>query len=424
MKKFFNKLKSDYKFKKAGPGQKLGEESQAPRQTGRQPVQQPRQHGLSAAQAQAAAAALERIERGNKKTQPTSAVERRARQELQNEKNAKSEADLIQSLQAPESVNLESAPVLSVQGVYYECPISSEIVPKVDYYNHLEAQLNSLKADSPLETAILKINCLNKNKEMREGAITILKKYLDNISKNPTEEKFRKIKKANKAFTSKVASQKGTIDFLEAIGWIETDLDGEEYYIYAGDDSAINGAIQALSEENDVPRPTLFRNPKHLTPTEGLQRINLPTDFFKLSTDEIKAMAKDANLQSQHNQMLMTSAMRENAAMKEKRQYSYCLIRIRFPDSSFLEGTFNVYEKSRELVEFVRSHLNENISWVPFQIRTADKLVLSAETEDLLEKTLTELKLVPAATVNFHLSEDIQSQISGPILSKIENPVA
>ena len=76
------------------------------------------------------------------------------------------------------------------------------------------------------------------------------------------------------------------------------------------------------------------------------------------------------------------------------------------------------------MVDFVRSHLSENISWVPFQIRTADKLVLSAETEDLLEKTLTELKLVPAATVNFHLSEDIQSQISGPILSKIENPVA
>lgn len=133
-------------------------------------MQQPRQHGLSAAQAQAAAAALERIERGNKKSQPTSAVERRARQELQNEKNAKSEADLIQSLQAPESVNLESAPVLSVQGVYYECPISSEIVPKVDYYNHLEAQLNSLKADSPLETAILKINCLNKNKGKQLGA--------------------------------------------------------------------------------------------------------------------------------------------------------------------------------------------------------------------------------------------------------------
>ena len=32
-----SRKQSDYKFKKAGPGQKLGEESHAPRQSGRQP---------------------------------------------------------------------------------------------------------------------------------------------------------------------------------------------------------------------------------------------------------------------------------------------------------------------------------------------------------------------------------------------------
>ena len=66
MKKFFQKLKSDYKFKQAGPGQKLNDTSQ--RQQQRQPQQQQsssRQHGMSAAQAQAAAAALERIEKNS-----------------------------------------------------------------------------------------------------------------------------------------------------------------------------------------------------------------------------------------------------------------------------------------------------------------------------------------------------------------------
>ena len=65
MKKFFQKLKSDYKFKQAGPGQKLNDTSQ--RQQQRQPQQQSssRQHGMSAAQAQAAAAALERIEKNS-----------------------------------------------------------------------------------------------------------------------------------------------------------------------------------------------------------------------------------------------------------------------------------------------------------------------------------------------------------------------
>ena len=66
MKKFFQKLKSDYKFKQAGPGTKLGEASQQrPQQQQRQPQQQSRSHGMSAAQAQAAAAALERIEKSS-----------------------------------------------------------------------------------------------------------------------------------------------------------------------------------------------------------------------------------------------------------------------------------------------------------------------------------------------------------------------
>ena len=46
---------------------------------------------------------------------------------------------------------------------------------------------------------------------MRETAINILTKYLQNIDSNPSEEKFKKIKKSNKAFTNKVASQKSGV---------------------------------------------------------------------------------------------------------------------------------------------------------------------------------------------------------------------
>ena len=76
---------------------------------------------------------------------------------------------------------------------------------------------------------------------MRETAITILTKYLQNIDSNPGEEKYRKIKKGNKAFSAKVASQKGTLDFLDSIGWIETELEGELYFIYMGTDQMIKG---------------------------------------------------------------------------------------------------------------------------------------------------------------------------------------
>ena len=136
MKKFFQKLKSDYKFKQAGPGQKLGENTQQnPAQSSSRTgassnARAPRQHGLTAAQSQAAAAALERIEKSGARKAPTSVAARRARQEIENERKMRDEAELINSIREPDEVRLESAPILSVQGVYYECPISGQIVPK------------------------------------------------------------------------------------------------------------------------------------------------------------------------------------------------------------------------------------------------------------------------------------------------------
>ena len=57
--------------------------------------------------------------------------------------------------------------------------------------------------------------------------------YLDNILQNPTEEKFRKIRKSNKAFQERVASQEGTDMFLEACGFKTQSLEGEDFWVYS-----------------------------------------------------------------------------------------------------------------------------------------------------------------------------------------------
>ena len=152
-------------------GQRLGEAPSQPRQPlARAPAQQSREHGHSTAQAQAAAAAMARME--VKKKQPMSATERKARQELQQAnkmaKDMENEAQFISQLQAPEEKQIEMG------GIYYECPITGQIVAKSHYYEHLEQALDQLKGDAPLETAILKINCLNKNKGQ-------FKEYLDTL---------------------------------------------------------------------------------------------------------------------------------------------------------------------------------------------------------------------------------------------------
>ena len=94
-------------------------------------------------------------------------------------------------------------------------------------------------------------------------------KYLQNIEQNPTDEKFKKIKKGNKAFTNRVLALKGSEDFLAAIGWIETEVDGEAFFIHMGTLDQIKQALAALAEPSEVPKPTLYRNPKHLSKTQG-----------------------------------------------------------------------------------------------------------------------------------------------------------
>ena len=60
----------------------------------------------------------------------------------------------------------------------------------------------------------------------------IFLQYLDNIVQNPTEEKFRKIRKSNKAFQERVGSMEGTEMFLEACGFQNKTIEDQEFWVF------------------------------------------------------------------------------------------------------------------------------------------------------------------------------------------------
>lgn len=61
---------------------------------------------------------------------------------------------------------------------------------------------------------------------------------------------------------------------------------------------------------------------------------------------------------------LKTKAMREREELRYINRYKFALIRVRFPDGVYLQGTFSVYEKLSQVYEFVESCLkNEGISF-------------------------------------------------------------
>lgn len=55
--------------------------------------------------------------------------------------------------------------------------------------------------------------------------------------------------------------------------------------------------------------------------------------------------------------VLKTKAMRERDELRYINRYKFALIRIRFPDGVYLQGTFSVYEKLSQVYEFVQSCL-------------------------------------------------------------------
>ena len=76
-------------------------------------------------------------------------------------------------------------------------------------------------------------SALHFNNLQVTACVETLCKYIDNVIENPTEEKYRKIRKANRVFKERVNGLEGAVPFLEAAGFSEMDLptdDGQEQY--------------------------------------------------------------------------------------------------------------------------------------------------------------------------------------------------
>lgn len=89
----------------------------------------------------------------------------------------------------------------------------------------------------------------------------------------------------------------------------------------------------------------------------------------------------------ENTSILKTKAMREREELRYIQRYKYALIRVRFPDGVYLQGTFNVYEKLEQVYEFVSSCLKDETS----QFRLMSPIGIKLEDEDTC-KSLFDLR--------------------------------
>lgn len=339
------------------------------------------------------------------------AAKARMRKELELEKKKEQEAmALAQKYSEPQEVVKESAPMATL---LFTCPdIGPAVLPKEEIEDYIKEFLFGQLAEEPEMASALMIQTLNKDKEKVKVCVETLCKYLDNIINNPSEEKFRKIRISNKAFSERVSSMEGTEEFLQAAGFEMKMLpfeDHEERFFVMNEavasDTERLSNVKAVLQAAEPLKPQLDRAVKVFYPSNSAANFTIPTEFYTISPHELKKEQQRKQEAVETLGMLRTKAMREREERKELLRYRYTLIRIRFSDGNLLQGTFKATEKLPALREFVQQNLEND--WMPFHLFTQ----IGAKLDDD-NKMLAEYGLTPAAVVNFEWDKTVLQEVT------------
>ncbi|XP_015780829.1 PREDICTED: LOW QUALITY PROTEIN: UBX domain-containing protein 6-like [Acropora digitifera] len=402
MKKLFQKAKLDYRFKRAGEGHALQDESSTSQQSST--PQTPAARALPTSDAQRAGqAALDRFANLEKNAvkRPKSAtatwkhsgstttfsessdagnslnleqLRKEVKQEMSTEIDFVMRGDAANLPQpaVAEPTHVDCSTVQAHEGVYFSCPLcpASTLLSEKD--EHLSACFDKCYLEEALQ---LHAQCysLNKDTNKIKACIDLLCRYLDNICKNPDEEKFQKIKKSNKVFQERVAPIRGAVQFLLACGFEDKvisveGLEEENYFVMPKEKCSDCEPLEAFKEvllSSEALKPKLDRCLKVFKPTNQASHFEVPSDFFSKTSEEIKRAQISRSEEVERSCQLKTRAMRE-AEKRPTKIYRFTLIRVRFPDGFILQGTFYSREKVRDVVEFVRQSLVSD--WQPFQL--------------------------------------------------------
>ncbi|NWV67866.1 UBXN6 protein, partial [Malurus elegans] len=431
MRKFFQEIKADLKFKTAGPGQKLSEPSRAPKEKPKAEVApKPRQAPTDEAQ-KAAAAALARLELKPKGKVPCSsqeAIKNQGRNGLG--RNRGSARARLEKQPAAALQEEEGAAAPSVSGVYFICPLTGDVVRKDQKEKHLREAIQAYFSVDPVAASIMEIHTFNKDRDKVRLCVETMAKYLDNIYLHPEEEKYRKIKLQNKVFQERISCLEGTHKFFQAVGFETKTLPvpeqgknsgTEEYYVLKEEMLSRLEELKEHKEQllsSEPVRAQLHRQLTVFQPSAAgaAARFELPHDFFNLTAEELRREQRLRTEAVEKASMLRTRAMREKEEQREMRKYNYTLLRVRFPDGYILQGTFYARESVSALYNFVREALRED--WLPFELLAPGGVKLTDEN-----LAFNECGLVPSALLSLAWDAAVMADVEAAAAEEQRSPL-
>lgn len=160
------------------------------------------------------------------------------------------------------------------------------------------------------------------------------------------------------------------------------------------DDETIAGASDLTGSgisQSDISNSPDRRAQIYLNPDTA---INIPsTEDQEMNLSQFSRYQSHLKSTYDRNDHLMTRAMREKHEAARLAKIQLCIVRVRLPDQSYIEGSFSPTERVKNLYDFIRDNLkNELRENTRFQLFTTPPKVILG---DMNKKLVSDLKFGP-----------------------------
>eukprot|EP01128_Nolandella_sp_AFSM9_P010330 TRINITY_DN7114_c0_g1_i1.p1 TRINITY_DN7114_c0_g1~~TRINITY_DN7114_c0_g1_i1.p1 ORF type:complete len:566 (+),score=132.34 TRINITY_DN7114_c0_g1_i1:30-1700(+) len=148
----------------------------------------------------------------------------------------------------------------------------------------------------------------------------------------------------------------------------------------------------------------------------NISQIVVPESFYETTAEDLQRNAaikrqKKNDPTSGEAQGFVTKRQRELARMKKLNKFKRCIVRIRFPDRTMLEGRFLPLEPLGHIFEFVEKYIREKGGFYLYTTPPRQELDRSST------KTMRDLGYLPAVLMHFGSQVDRVSPFMVPSLT-------
>ncbi|KAJ6224885.1 hypothetical protein RDWZM_003430 [Blomia tropicalis] len=419
IKDLFNKKQKDVKFKKAGTGHKLSESSQP---MNVQSSSNASSSSYSSAEnarrtgpdANVASAALSRFgdtrNPNNNAQKPTLhdimveekkkiSQEMRLKEELE-EKKLKVDKQLEESQKNPFKLFEDSQRFTCKQLDINTSMRFDELICKIKVNI-----FDNFPDDAILRSAMILFNCnrtISQDGSRLQTCLDILKKVVTNLQTENVDEleKFKRIRRSK--IEQKVLNLEGALDFLFAIGFT-IDTDDADWLLYVEQDEDLRTKMQFIHELLVAPQIIsieLDRQVKHITPNDAENPISLDDDI-KMTSSDLKKFYSNLEKNREINEMLISKETKEKL-ISNATNFKPLFTKLRFKFSfdntevDVIEAVFYSNEKLFEVKNWFSTNYGQLFT---NEKETHFKVGPELMGNDKMSKSLSELKLSPAATL-------------------------